>query len=250
MPTDPSFEVEVSEDADLGETLVVGVADIGVAGLTTVDYLTSHAETSQIGHVRSHNVPDITPFSEGVPRHPIRLYSTAETDHSVLLSEVLLPVGAADRIAEAVFEWAQAAGFEEIVVLFGAPFPHGEAEHTVFHVSTEGFRDRRLADTDIQGLPGGFFDGVVGELVTRGLEPETPDVGVLVTPAHPPGPDLDGALRLLGGFERVYDLDVDESELRTRAEEMKQYYQGLAERMQSLQENERNRDYPEDRMYM
>jgi uncharacterized protein len=250
MPTDPAFEVDVDEDADLGETLVVGVADIGVAGLTTVDYLTSHAETSQIGHVRTHGVPDITPFSEGVPRHPIRLYSTAETDLSVLLSEVFLPVGAADRIAEAVYEWAQSTGFEEIVLLFGAPFPHGEAEHTVFHVATEGFREHRLADTDIEGLPGGFFDGIVGELVTRGLEPETPEVGVLVTPSHPPGPDLDGALRLLEGFERVYDVDVDESELQTRAEEMKQYYQELANRMQNLQESEGSRDYPEDRMYM
>lgn len=250
MPTDPSFEVDISEGADLGETLVVGVADVGVAGLTTVDYLTSHAETTQIGHVRTHDVPDITPFSEGKPRHPIRLYSTAETDHSVLLSEVFLPVGVTDRIAEAVFEWAQSAGFEEIVVPFGAPFPHGEAEHAVFHVATEGFRERRLADTDIRPLPSGFFDGVVGELVTRGLDSDALDVGVLVTPAHPPGPDLDGALRLLEGFERVYDVDVDESELQTRAEEMKQYYQGLASRMQRLQESESRRDYPEDRMYM
>lgn len=249
MASESTFEVTVPPDADVGETLLVGVADLGVAGLTAVDYLTSHVETTQIGHVRTGELPAIAPFSEGQPRRPMRLYSSPGTPTSVFVSEVFVPVTAASTLARTLCEWASDNGVREIAVLFGAPFPHSEAEHDVYHVATDAVRERRFADSDIEPLTRGYFDGVVGELVTQGLDEDGPPVGVLVTPAHHPGPDLDGALRLLDGLERVYGVSVDETELRERSEEMKQYYQELADRMQSLQEAQ-PQEYLEDRMYM
>lgn len=249
MVREPTFEVRTDEGVDVGETLVVGVADVGVAGLTAVDYLTNHVETEQIGYVQTRNVPDLTPFSEGKPRHPMRLYDATGTDVTMFVSEVYLPVWAADTMTDSLFAWASDNGVEEILVLFGVSVPHQESEHVVFHVGTEPFRER-MADTGIDPLPGGFFEGTVGELVTRGLETNAPAVGVLVTPAHFPGPDLDGAIRLLDGFETVTDIAVDESELRARSAEMKRYYEDLASRMQSQQESDQSIEYPEDRMYM
>ncbi|MFC7177161.1 PAC2 family protein [Halosegnis marinus] len=99
----------------------------------------------------------------------------------------------------------------------------------------------------------GFFDGVVGELLARSLDGDAPPAGVLVTPTHLPGPDFDAALRLLDALEPVYGIEVDESALRERAAETKQYYADLAERMAALQEGTSGgdgREYPGDRMYM
>lgn len=254
MPNDPAFEIETTTDRPRGGTLLVGAADPGMAGLTATDYLVTHVETDEIGHVKTRNLPDITPFSDGKPRHPMRLYSTSDSDLTVLISEVFLPVGVADPWADALFDWARAEGVEEIAIPYGASFPHSEQEHTVYHVATDEYRERHFADRDdVPPLRGGFFDGPVGELIVRGLDRHTPPVGTLVTPTHLPGPDLDAALRLLGALRSVYGIDVDESELQTRSEEMKRYYQGLAERMQALQEGElagEGREYPEDRMYM
>lgn len=73
MSTEPSFDVVVSSDADPGERVVVGVADVGMAGLTAVDYLTTTVATERIGHVETTDFPDITPVSEGTPRRPIRI---------------------------------------------------------------------------------------------------------------------------------------------------------------------------------
>lgn len=253
MPNEPAFEIRMTDGTEPGGTLLVGVADPGMAGLTAADYLVTNVEADQIGYVSTRHLPDITPFSEGRPRHPMRLYDVADGDVTVLLSEVLLPVGIADLWGDAVLEWTDATDIEEIGVLQGASFPHGEHEHTVFHVGTDEFRDRHFADDDdIVPLPGGFFDGAVAELMVRGLEGSAPPVGALVTPAHPPGPDFDAALRLLDVFESVYGVSVDESELHQRSEDVKQYYQGLAERMRTLRDADRSegRDYPEDRMYM
>lgn len=252
MSREPAFDVVLTEAVTPGETLLVGVAGVGIAGLTAADYLVTHVETTQIGHVRARNLPDTVPFSAGEPRHPIRLYSTVDSDVTVLISEVFVPVGVAGRFVETLVEWATRHRLEEATVLYGAPFPHSETEHAVFHVSTPAYRRRTLDESGVKPLAGGFFDGVVGELLTRSLDEEFPPTGVLVTPTHPPGPDLNAALRLLDAVESVHGIVIDEAELRSRVEEMEQYYRELDERMQALQEGQHSdqQEYPDDRMFM
>jgi uncharacterized protein len=250
--TAPSFDIVTAPDADVGDTLIIGTANLGLAGLTAIDYLVSHTLTEQVGHVRTNNLPDITPFTSGEPRHPMRLYSAAGSDISLLISEILVPVWAGEPLADGVSAWVEAQGIEEVCLLHGVPFPHGPDEHVVFHVGTDEFRSRRIGAADIKPLAGGFFDGVVSELLLRSLEDETPPTGVLTTPTHPPGPDFEAALRFLDALETLYGLEVDETELQARSEEMKRYYEELATRMQSMEGRDASggRDYPEDRMFM
>jgi uncharacterized protein len=253
MAREPAFEVRETGDVTPGETLLVGTAGLGVAGLTATDYLVTHVETTQVGHVRTRNLPDITPFSDGQPRRPARLYSTAESDVTILITELFLPVTVSDLWAEAVLEWAAERGVTEVTALHGAPFPHQPHEHAVYHVATDGYRERHFdgeGGADIEPLAGGFFDGIIGELLSRSLEEEGPPTGVLVTPTHLPGPDFDAAIRLLDALETVHGVETDESELRGRADEMEQYYEELAGRMQTLREEQAADDYPNDRMYM
>jgi uncharacterized protein len=250
--TAPSFDIQVDPDADLGETLLVGTANLGLAGLTAVDYLVAHTLTEQVGHVVTHNLADITPFTDGEPRFPMRVYTASDSDISILMSEVFVPVWAGEPLADAISDWVNDHGIEEIGIVHGVPFPHGPDEHVVFHVGTSAFRERRIGESDVRPLAGGFLDGVVGELMMRSLAGETPPTGALVTPTHPPGPDFESALLFLDALESLYGFEVDETELRRRSEEMKRYYQELADRMQTLEQSERtgSREYPEDRMFM
>jgi uncharacterized protein len=252
MARDPAFEVVLTGETEPGETLLVGMAGLGVAGLTATDYLVTHIENTQIGHVRTRNLPDITPFTDGRPRHPIRLYSAPDSNVTVLISEVFLPPMVADPLADTVLDWANTQGIGEITVLYGAPFPHSEEEHRVFHVATDGYRAAHFPteEPDIGPLAGGFFDGVISELVVRSLDGDAPPTGVLITPTHLPGPDFDAALRLLDALEPVYGIEVTEVELERRAEEMRQYYEELAGRMQAMQEARQEEEYSSDRMFM
>lgn len=253
MPPDPTFEVHAPADEPIGETLLVGLSHPGMAGVTMADYLIRHLDSEQVGHVSSQGLPPVTPFQAGEPRHATRLYHLDGTELSVLLGEPFIPVWAAHAFTDALVEWATSAGVEEIAILYGVPFPHGPAEHAVFHVSTPSYRERRLDDTDIQPLGGGFLDGVVGEIVGRGLDDRAPSVGVYITPAHPPGPDIDASLLLLDAIQSVYGFAVDETALRTRSEELKRYYQELAKRIGSADDGAEplaGREYPEDQMFM
>lgn len=247
----PSFDVTTTAAVDDGASLVVGQANPGLAGLTCVDHLVRHLDARQVGHVTARNTPDVTPFEDGVPRHPIRLYDVADHDLVLLASEVFVPVWATDPFVDAVLEWATASGVGEVAKLYGVPYPHAETEHRVFYVATEAYRAAHFED-DLTGMGGGFLDGCAGEFVSRGLEEGGLPTGVYVTPTHPPGPDLDAALELLAALEAEYGFEVDETELRERSEEQKRYFAQLASRMDEFggEASRSGQDYPEDRMYM
>ncbi|WP_252700240.1 proteasome assembly chaperone family protein [Natronosalvus vescus] len=252
----PSFTVQTRVDATPGRTLLLGTVDIGAAGLTTVDYLLEHRETTPLGRVESRGLPDVVPIADGVPRHPIRLERIVDTDLSVLISERFIPVWAAETFAAAVLEWARSASVEEIGIVHGAPYPHREEEHRVYYSGSPDFRSAHFEGehaSTVDPLPGGVLDGVNAELLVRSLEDDPPAVGVLTTPTHPPGADFDATLRLLEAVSELYGVGVDERELRRQSEEMQQYYQTLADRLQELQQEEQSlhsRDFPNDRMYM
>lgn len=242
----PDARFTFRADDPASETLLAGFTHPGIAGLSAVDHLVKHLDFEQIGHVRATGLPAIAPFEDGVPRHPIRVY--AGGDVTVLVSETFLPLSVAEPFADALFSWIADTGLDEIAVLYGIPYPHGPEDHAVSAVATPAYRDRRLADVDIRSASGGFFDGIVGECLLRGLADESA-VGAFVTPSHPPGPDLEAALRLLDTIQQVYGLDVAEDALAAEIERMRQYYAELAERLTTMEEGT-PREFSEDRMYM
>lgn len=252
MPRE-SFEVTVPSDIRPGQTLLIGLSNLGMAAVTAADYLVRHRRSELIGHITPEELPAITPFENGEPRHHTRLYNLTDIDSTVLVGELFVPVWAARSFTNSLIEWVQTHEIEEIAFLHGVPFPHGPDEHTTFYVASEDYRSRRLEDVDVQPLKGGFLDGVAGELVAKSISGDIPPVGIYVTPTHPPGPDIDAAFEFLDAIERIYGVEVDRAELEERSEEIKQYYANLAERLATIEESDQllsNREYPENRMYM
>ncbi|MDZ7745413.1 MAG: PAC2 family protein [Halobacteriales archaeon] len=246
MSREPTFEV--TTEAEPNDTLLVGTADIGVAGLTAVDYIIAQTGATQIGHLTTRHLPDITPFTDGVPRRPIRLYNL-DGDVTVCVCELSLPPWVAELVSEELFAWAEATEIETVASVSGASFPHAEEDHAVSYVGTESFRTGRVTETPFEPLSSGYFDGLPGELLTAGLDEPEPAVGALVTPAHPPGPDIDAAIRLVEAAETTYGLDVETTELRDRSAAQRQYYEALTERMAALRDEESDRLH-DDRMFM
>nr|WP_225871833.1 PAC2 family protein [Halosegnis rubeus] len=224
------------------------MADVGVAGLTAVDYITAQADATQIGHLATRHLPDITPFTDGVPRRPIRLYNVG-TDVTVCVCELSLPPCVSELVSEELLAWANETDIETVAAVFGASYPHAEEDHAVSYVGTESFREGAVADRPFEPLSAGYFDGLLGELLTAGLDDPEPAVGALVTPAHPPGPDIDAAIRLVEAADTAYGVGVETTELENRSAAQRQYYEALAERMATLRDEGTDRPY-DDRMFM
>lgn len=253
MAPETSFEVDVSPEIDPGQALLVGLATPGMASVTAADYVVRHLDSTEIGHVSPDTLPAITPVQGGEPRHHTRLYNLDDVDLTVLVGELFVPIWAARSFAETLFEWISTQRIEEITVMHAVPFPHGPEEHVVFYAATDAYREQRIEGTDIRPLGGGFLDGVPGELTGRSIGGDAPPVGTFVTPAHPPGPDVDAALLLLDAIETVYDVPVDLTELEDLSDTIRQHYATLGERMETLRDTRdslADREFYEDRMFM
>ncbi|WP_435073752.1 proteasome assembly chaperone family protein [Halorubrum sp. HHNYT27] len=242
-PAQASFEI--THEKAPSESVIAGFSSFGLAGLTAVDYLTEQLELTQTGHITTRKLPSITPFGNGTPRHHTRLFSRPEGDVTVLVNELFVPVWAADPLSEAVLEWADASGVQEITILSGVPVPHGPEQHRTYYVATEDYQAAHLQNTTVEPMGSGFLDGVNASLVGRGIDSPL-RVGVFLTPVHAPVPDVQAAIRLIDAVEHVFGLNIDTSALEGFAAEIEQYYRELAARLENV-----DRDHvAEDRMFM
>ncbi|WP_423751596.1 proteasome assembly chaperone family protein [Salinirarus marinus] len=227
------------------ETVVAGFSSFGLAGLTAVDFLVDHLELEQTGHVAADQLPSITPFEAGTPRHHSRFFSRPDLDLTVFVNELFLPAWAAGPFADALLAWTETNDVEEIAILSGVPFAHGPDEHATFYVATEDYQARRLDGVDVDPMREGFLDGVNASLMSEGMDSSL-RTGLFVTPVHAQVPDVEAAIRLIDAFERVYGFDVDSGPLEAFAREVEQYYRELSTRLADVEEQH----VPEDRMYM
>jgi len=240
---DPSFTF--SHDGTPSNTVIAGFSQFGLAGLTAVDYLVDHLDLEETGHVTTDNLPAITPFEHGRPRHHTRLFSRPGLDVTVLVGELFIPTTAADTFSHALLDWFDTNDVDEVAILSGVPLPHGPADHRTFYIATDDYHDHRLEDADVPPMGNGFLDGVNASIISRGMDTNL-RTAVYVTPVHPQAPDVEAAIRLLDTTKQVYDLDVDTTELQDFAQQVSQHYANLSERVEAMEE----RQMPEDRMYM
>jgi len=240
---DPTFHI--SNRADPSTTVVAGFSAFGLAGLTAVDFLVDHLDLEETGHLTADDLPSITPFEAGRPRHHSRLFSRPDLDVTVIVNELFLPTSVVDSFADALLAWTDDHDVSEVTVLSGVPYAHGPDEHDTFYVASDDYRERRLADVDVRPMGRGFLDGINGALMYRGIESDL-RTAVFVTPVHAQAPDVEAAIRLVETFDRVYDLGVDAAPLEEFARTVEQYYGELAARLETVDD----RRVPEDRMYM
>ncbi|WP_135825726.1 proteasome assembly chaperone family protein [Halorussus ruber] len=236
-----SFEITAENPQD---TVIAGFSQFGLAGLTAVDYLVDRLDFQQVGHISADQLPAITPFENGQPRHHTRVFSHEGAGLSVVVGELFVPPFAAQPFSEAVLEWTESEDVDEIAILHGVSIPHAPEEHQVFYVATDDYLDHRLADTDIPAMGKGFLDGMNAEIMARGMESDL-RTGLFVTPVHAQAPDVEAAIRLLEAVQGTYDLELDTGPLEEFATEVQGYYEELAERL-----SERTEERPEDRMFM
>lgn len=239
----PSFSIE--HDPEPSGVLLAGFAEYGLAGLTAVDFLVDHLELTEMGHVDVAQLPAITPFEGGTPRHHTRFFSRPDLDVTVLVGELFIPVFAAGPFTTSLFDWIETASVDEMVLLSGVPMPHGPPDHRTFYIATEDFQATRLQETTLDPMGNGFLDGIPAAILQRGMDSPL-RACVLTTPTHARAPDVEAAIRLVETVTELYDLPVDAAPLRAFADEIAEYYTELSDRLDQVQEAQK----PEDRMFM
>jgi uncharacterized protein len=238
----PAFNIKLDDPT---ETLIAGFAEYGLAGLTAADYLRKQLDLEQVGHIAVDQLPAVTPFEDGTPRHHTRLFSKSDLDITIAVGELFVPTYAAEPFGNAVLEYTDSHDVEEVVVLSGVPTAHGPDDHRPFYVASEDYQEAHLEGDDVVPMPGGFLDGLNGALMERAIDGPLKGC-VFTTPVHEQVPDVDAALRLLEAVEAAYGLGVDTAPLEEFAAAVSEQYAELAARLEAQQDEH----MPEDRMYM
>ncbi|QPV63001.1 proteasome assembly chaperone family protein [Halosimplex litoreum] len=242
--TNATFEIHEADDPE-AETLIAGFSEFALAGLTAADYLVEALDLEPTGYVTTRDLPTITPFDDGTPRHPVRLFTAESVPVVVLVSEQFVPVTAARSFTDALLSWAERADVPETVVLSGVQMPHAERDHRTFYVATEDYRRARLADAGVPPMAAGLTDGVKASLLARGIDSPL-RACVYATPVHAQAPDAEAALRLVETVDDVYDLGIDTGPMESFAADVQRHYRDLAARVERAREDQQ----PDDRMYM
>lgn len=246
MATSDAARFELTAAVPEIETLVVGVSEYGLAGLTAVDYLVDQFPMEQVGHLVDAGPPNITPFEAGRPRHHTRLYVDEESSVAAVVGERFVPPAMSDEVAEAIETVARTLTAESVTVLSGVPVAHGPDDHVPFYIATDDYRAAYLADSEIRPMGSGFLEGLPAEIITHGISDESLACGVFTTPAHPQAPDAAAAVRLVGALSETQDIAVDTEPLEAFAASVESHYKALAERLEAAEPEAA----PEDRMYM
>lgn len=241
-------EFNFSTDQPPSKVVVAGISQFGLAGLTAADFIADHLELTETGFVDARGLPTLTPFEQGSPRHHTRLLSRSDVDLTVLVGELFVPSTVARSFSDAVLDWLDQNGVDELVVLSGVPVPHGPDDHRTFYVATDDYREHRLVDSDVPPMGNGFLDGVNGALVSRGMVSPL-EVGVFVTPVHAQMPDVEAAIRLVDAVDDLYEVGLDTGPLEDFGEEVSEYYAELQDHLERQAERDESR-MPEDRMFM
>lgn len=234
-----------SHEGTPSKSVVAGFSQFGLAGLTAVDYLVDHLDLQETGHVSTDNIPSITPFQDGRPRHHTRFFGRPDLDVTILVGELFIPLVASDPFSHALLNWIDENDIEEFSILSGVPIRHGPDDHRTFFIATDDYREARLTDVDVPAMGNGFLDGINASILARGMESPL-RTAVYVTPVHAQAPDVEAAIRLLDTISTVYDLEIDTTALEAFANEVSQYYANLSERVEAAEDGQK----PEDRMFM
>lgn len=243
--TSDNVSVVLTDDPPAVDTLVVGVSEYGLAGLTAVDYLTDQRPMELVGHVQTDGPPSLTPFEGGTPRHHTRLYVDDDASLAVMVGERFVPPAEAGPTAAAVMTAAQRLAAANVTMLSGVPMAHGPDDHDPFYIATTEYQTAYLEETDIRAMGNGFLDGLRAELVARGMR-DGPPTGVFTTPTHPQAPDAAAAIRLVTALKQTHGVPVDTGPLEAFAADIEAHYKALAERMDATDTSSQL----DDRMYM
>ena len=224
----------VGEEELKGSILITGFQGFGGVGYITTRYIVGKCKAERIGYILTRVLPDITFSDEGKVALPYELYSfTRDGRRYLVLVNHVLPMADRARYAEELILWAKRVGVEEAVLVGGLDV----------NARTDNSRYRLLANSHYtRRVEGKILESnlyIIGPLALLTVYSEIHRLPVLVVLpyAEPARVDPGAAAVAIEVINRVYDLNIDPSELYMDAEALEREYEKISE-IQRIAEGE------------
>ncbi|WP_455364543.1 proteasome assembly chaperone family protein [[Eubacterium] cellulosolvens] len=225
-------------------SLIIGLPDVGLVGLITVNHIIDALKLEEAGYFESDNLPPVLVIHKGEPKSPIRIFR--KDDLSILTSEVPISQSMIPVISRTIIDWAKAKEVDLLISVSGIAIPNRlELEKPeVYGVASSNQVKKILADSKIEPLEEGFMVGSHASILKEAMKNEVKNI-TLMAQSHYQYPDPGAAAATITTVNRLLGLNIDNQSLLDQAEEirlklrelMQRTYKQM-ERMQKTQEQE------------
>jgi len=246
----PEAQVVQTRDIDMKQPLLVCCfPSAGVVGIIAAQTLIEKFEMEEVAHVRSRYMPSAAVFQDGRLRHPFRIYGHTEKNLLVVTAELPVADEGLYMVSSALLDWGATVGVKETVILDGIPVQGIPSDRKVLFAAEEEKISELSEDDTMEILTKGIITGIAGSILAETLCREM--VGfALLTPAIAMVPDPEGAIQLLEALNRLYKVNVDVTELKESATEIRRKMEEMAQQVDGMRQQQPSRGSPGyERMY-
>lgn len=216
----PEAEIyEINKKELKNPIIFAGFVGAGLVGPLAVGHIIKEMKMEEIGFMRSRYLPPSTVFLKGRLRHPFRFYANKEGTICAVICEITLKMDGIYTIVAEILDWAKSKGSNEIIILDGVA---SDEHDDMTYCAAEEDLCRVMKDKDINLIPQGFITGIPGGILNECLVRETKGLALLVK-ANREQTDPIAAITLIKAINRLYDADIDVSDLRKEEEKIEEF---------------------------
>ena len=219
------------------KTLILGLPDIGLVGAIAGMHLVRELGLEDVVGIDSYaGIPPVVVVSNGVPKHPIRIYSAMNGEIGILLTDVPLTPPAVVGFSVALVRYAQSRGVENLISVtgLGNPMRFNLDRPSLYALSNNPEAMRAVEEkTGAKRMGSGIIVGpyaiVLKEATRIGLTNT-----VLLVDAFIDIPDPEAAVVALEALGKLYGLKVDTKKLEEEADKIKLRLRELMKETKSM----------------
>ncbi|MBD3188035.1 hypothetical protein GF325_14455 [Candidatus Bathyarchaeota archaeon] len=233
------MEGGVADDA----VLVVGIANAGLVGNISSDYIIDKLQMKEIGYMNCTKFPPVAVFLDGKVKHPFRLYADSTTNPAkrlVAVSEVPLQKESLHDLAHALMDHVSGLGVTTVVTLIGILVDIVD-EIVVLYASDDGMKSRLDEIESIKPIPKGMTFGMEALILNEAIERDINGLA-LIAPVQKHIPATGSAAKLIEALNEIFPFfNIDVEDLLERDEQIKSKLQELAEQIRNQQNKMSNK---------
>ena len=244
---DLNDEIEVSktvclckEDVSV-KTIIVGFPGIGLIGSISAKYIVRELGMHVSGYIRSPLIPPLAVFLDGILAYPYRIYTKKGLDVAVLIGESPAPVQAYFYLANAVLDWANKVGAEEIICMDGFQDPFSVDKKEIYLVAEPDMKDK-IDKYNLQKPETGYIGGLSGAILNESILRSINGFALLCGTADVNLPDPIGAANIIQVLNKIKNINVNTDSLHADGEKIKKTMKEFADRTRMIGETPDNTD--------
>lgn len=214
--------------------MIIGIPEVGLVGVIASSYIVEKLCLEEAGFFDSDMIPPVLMAHQGIPKHPIRVYSNGSL--SVLVSEIPFSARFANEFGKELSLWAKDKGIRSIVGVTGIPSRNrilGQEEDTskVFYLSNSDSLRKEYTSAGAISFDEGVLFGSLASILKNCMNLDQPAV-VLLAESYLDFPDPGAAASVIKILNSVLSLKLDVKPLLEESEEIRLKNRELMKRTQ------------------